>query len=247
MEELYREDLAYIHDAGFGAVAIGAARLLIAELDRAGLRRGPVVDLGCGSGLLARHAVDAGFAVLGVDISAAFIAIARGRVPEAEFRVGSFLSIELPACVAVVAIGEVLSYAFDERNSSRERSELFGRCFAALAPGGLLMFDLAVGDPARASGVLKAFKQGPDWAVMAAPETDETGRLLTRRITSFRQVGALYRRDDETHRLFLDDPAQVLQSLRSAGFESQVLPAYAPEPLPGGVVAFLARKPRTPR
>jgi hypothetical protein len=67
--------------------------------------------------------------------------------------------------------------------------------------------------------------------------------VLTRRITSFRQVNGTYRRDSEIHRLLLVEPDEVLESPRSSGFETRSLPSYGTESLPEGVVAFLARKP----
>lgn len=243
MDDYYRSDLARIHDLGFGDVAEGAARLLLAELAHAGLLRGTVVDLGCGGGQLTRRVVDAGYTALGVDTSAAFLEIARRRVPEAELHLGSCLSVALPPCVAIAAVGEVLSYTFDEGNGSQARADLFRRAWPALSPGGLLVFDVAVRGRARPSGVTRASREGPDWAVMAASEVDATGRMLTRRITSFVREGALYRRDSETHRLELEDPDWVLASLRAAGFEARTLASYGTEALPAGVVAFLARKP----
>jgi 2-polyprenyl-3-methyl-5-hydroxy-6-metoxy-1,4-benzoquinol methylase len=87
----YREDLAYIHDAGFGAPAREAAALLLEELRRQSIRRGLVIDLGCGGGILAEQLAAGGFDVLGIDISEAQIALAQQRVPAGEFRVGSLL------------------------------------------------------------------------------------------------------------------------------------------------------------
>ena len=46
----------------------------------------------------------AGYRVIGVDISAAMIELARQRVPAAEFHVASFLDFQLPACSAITAI-----------------------------------------------------------------------------------------------------------------------------------------------
>jgi ribosomal protein L11 methylase PrmA len=56
----YRDNLGYIHDAGHGAIASDAAERLITELAIAGHTGGTVVDLGCGSGILAGALVKAG-------------------------------------------------------------------------------------------------------------------------------------------------------------------------------------------
>ena len=56
-----------------------------------------MIDLGCGSGILSRAVSEAGYDVLGIDISEAMIAMARQRVPRGQFRVESLLTAELPA------------------------------------------------------------------------------------------------------------------------------------------------------
>jgi hypothetical protein len=45
----YREDLAFINDDGFSDFTAGTTPGILALLRRAGVRRGLVVDLGCGS------------------------------------------------------------------------------------------------------------------------------------------------------------------------------------------------------
>ena len=238
--EAYGSDLAFIHDAGFGDLGRQAAARLIDELAKAGHKKGKVVDIGCGGGILARAVVDAGYEVLGVDISEAMIKQARARVPEGEFRVGSFVSVDLPNCVAVTVIGEVLCYGFDPKNDERAREELFRRIHRVLVPGGLLLFDIATPDRGRPGPPRRIFSEGPDWAVLVEISVEQ--RLLKRCTTSFRQVGELYRRAHEVHRLALLEPEVVLQSLHAVGFDAQVLPAYANAPLPQGLIAFLARK-----
>src|SRR5690349_15705842 len=47
-----------------------------------------VLDVGCGSGLFCVVAAERGARVTGIDATAPFIAIARERVPDADFRVG---------------------------------------------------------------------------------------------------------------------------------------------------------------
>ena len=87
MDQWYKKDLAFIHDVGFSAYALKSASGILQMLERSQIRDGLVVDLGCGSGLWAEKLVQAGYQVLGIDISEAMIDIARSRVPEAEFRV----------------------------------------------------------------------------------------------------------------------------------------------------------------
>ena len=84
----YDADLAFVHDVGFGTFSEKAGPGLIALLEKRGIDRGLVVDLGCGSGIWAAEASRAGYDVLGIDQSEAMIALARKRAPRrAGFRV----------------------------------------------------------------------------------------------------------------------------------------------------------------
>ena len=243
IEDAYRDDLAYIHDAGYGGVALDAAQRLRDELHRCGFLEGTVIDLGCGSGILAHRVCEAGYSVVGIDVSDAMVALAKTRAPAAEFHVGSFVSATLPTCVAAAAIGEVLNYGFDTENGESVRGELFRRVHRALVPGGLWLFDMAGPGRVPPGGPHRAFAEGPDWAVLIEITFEPTTGVLTRHIASLRQVGDLCRRDVEVHRLTLVDRADVLASLRTAGFEAQTISSYGGSGLPPGVLAFLARRP----
>ena len=116
----YRAALAHIHDDGFGFIATGAAKLLLAGLKLQGFSEGLVVELACGSGISSRMVVDGGYDVLGFDMSADMIELAQARVPEARFETVSLYDAELPECVAVTGIGEAFNYRFDERAGEEE-------------------------------------------------------------------------------------------------------------------------------
>ncbi|MFY9574661.1 MAG: class I SAM-dependent methyltransferase, partial [Blastocatellia bacterium] len=65
MKGSYKDDLAYIHDTGFGDFARTAAPGLLEILRTNRIVTGLVVDLGCGSGLWAQALSRAGYEVLG--------------------------------------------------------------------------------------------------------------------------------------------------------------------------------------
>jgi SAM-dependent methyltransferase len=239
--EAYKDDLAYIHDVGFGDYARNSATGLLEILRQAGITTGLVVDLGCGSGLWARELAGAGYDVLGIDISAAMIDIARKRVPHAEFQIASLLKAKLPQCAAVTSLGECFNYLFDKSNSVSQLRRLFRRVFAALNAGGLLIFDIA--EPGRGNGPRRKHIEGPDWAVLIEVDEDTRTSRLTRRITSFRKVGELYTRDEEVHRLQLYKRSEVAKELRDVGFRVRTVRAYGDQPMIDGCVGFVARKP----
>jgi SAM-dependent methyltransferase len=238
----YRDDLAFIHDAGFGHVAQNAAAEVLkrlAPLQKGGFASRLVVDR---SGILAREVSAAGYQVLGFDLSDAMLALAAKCVPRAEFRRESFITAEIPPCLAVTAIGEVFNYLFDRRNRGQRLSVLFDRVHTALCPGGLFLFDLAEPGRVHGSGPQRGYSEGPGWACLYTAEEDRRRKTLTRTITTFRKIGEDYRRHREVHRLRLFPRADVLKQLRDAGFQARILSGYARFRFPSGWAAFLARK-----
>jgi SAM-dependent methyltransferase len=239
----YEEDLAYIHDVGHADFALDSAPGIKRILERSGIREGLIVDLGCGTGLLARKLIDAGYDVFGIDISEAMIEIARKRVPEAEFRVGSLFEVGIPPCEAVTAISEVLNYLFDPENEDLGLSRVFRRVHDSLAAGGVFVFDVLGPGQVQPGTRAKGFSVREDWAVLSEREEDAERGTMERRIVSFRKVGEYYRRFDEVHRVRLYDPAELAAELESAGFLVRTMRAYGDLPLEEGHTAFAAQKP----
>jgi SAM-dependent methyltransferase len=241
MSHAYDTDLAYIHDVGFGAFARNAAPGLLAILHRAGIRDGCVVDLGCGSGIWARELVQAGYDVVGIDLSPAMIALARRRVPRGDFRAESLMTSKLPRCRAVTCLGEPFNYLFDERGGPERLGEVFRRVYAALEPGGAFIFDVA--ELGRNADRQVAYIEGDDWACIVRFETEPERQQLTRHIVAFRKVGRHYRRSEEVHRLQLYRGGALLELLRAAGFRARLVRKYGDFPLPPATVGVIARKP----
>jgi SAM-dependent methyltransferase len=117
---------------------------LIAEvaraLDHAARPVRTVVDLGVGTGALARACLERAPAarVLGIDADADMMAIARARLGRLSRRVtmttGSFLDEALPSCDAMVA-----SYSLHHIRTRRAKQAFYRRCYRALRPGGVLI------------------------------------------------------------------------------------------------------------
>jgi SAM-dependent methyltransferase len=235
----YGPDQAPVHHERFGALSRDAARMLLAELAAGGHRTGTVVDLGCGSGIFARFLTDAGFDVVGVDLSADMVAIARTAAPVARFTVGSVHDFPIPEAIAVVALGEVLNYDTDGRAGLDALGRLARRVRRALAGGGCFLFDVAAPGRAGPTGTYERFLDAPSWSIgVHGREHDAT---LERTITIFRRDGDRYRRVDEHHVLRLYEPGAVRHALEEAGFTVEVRAGYGgPDAFPGWHV-FVAR------
>ncbi|MGQ4808139.1 hypothetical protein NKDENANG_01506 [Candidatus Entotheonellaceae bacterium PAL068K] len=238
----YHDDLAYIHDVGYGDFAHHAAPGLLQILRHQGVTQGLVIDMGCGSGWWARELVQAGYEVLGIDLSASMIGLARQRVPAGEFRIQSLWEAVLPPCDAVTSLGECLNYVCEARHSLDALRQLFQRIYVALRPGGVLVFDLA--EPGRSHGLRQSHREGPDWACIVTYEEDTIHHHLTRRITTFRQVGDAYRRAHEVHRLQLYRGTTIARELRCIGFRVRMVRGYGALRFARSYVGFVALKPR---
>ncbi len=238
----YGTDLAHIHDVGFGEFARQAAPFLLDLLARSGIGAGLVVDLGCGSGIWARALVDAGYDVLGIDISPAMIRLARTRVPEAGFEVGSFTAFDPGACRAVTALGEPLAYLFDGANTRRSLLALCRRVYRALDRGGLFVFDLR--EPSTAAREsYELTRRGDDWSVHCRAEEDTGRRLLTRNLDIRRRVRGVERRSREVHRLRLYRGTEIADELRRVGFRVRLRRSLGSLRLGPAHVALIARRP----
>lgn len=119
---------------------------------------------------------------------------------------------------------------------------LFERVAAALAPGGLLAFDLMV----RASGppmAYRSWRAGRGWAVLVEVAEDRRRHRLVRDITSFvARPGGGWRRDHERHVQAVSARADVERALRAAGFSVRVARRYGEVALAPRRLAFLARR-----
>jgi SAM-dependent methyltransferase len=233
----YGADLARIHHAHFGHVARAAADELVARLAAAGLAAGTVVDLAAGSGLFARRMTDAGYACVGVDISASMLALAREVAPAARFEHGSLWSFALPPCVAVAAIGEALCYATDPAAGLDALAARFRDVYAALAPGGLLVFDVSGPGRSGPSGVRHVTWER-DGDRIEVVEREEGG-ALTRDIQITPRSGEP---THERHVLRTYSPASVMERLGEAGFRAEAPAGWGAQSLAPSWQAFVATK-----
>jgi SAM-dependent methyltransferase len=233
----YRDDLALVHHLGFGFHAEACAAGILVLLEQ--VRGGFVLELGCGTGLLTRHLVEAGHRVVATDASPAMLALARDTAPGAEVRQLVLPEDPLPECDAVVSVGHVLSYLADE--SAVERA--LAAVAEALRPGGVLALDLCdlrYGELRR--GDPSSSRIADDWAIVTRFSLPSPN-LFVREIAAFlRNEDGTWRRDDERHENVLVDTAAVPALLAEHGVQARVSESFGDEKLPDGLVAIVGRK-----
>jgi SAM-dependent methyltransferase len=199
-----------------------------------------VLELGCGSGILTRHLVDAGHRVVATDASSAMLELARETAPGAEeIRQLVLPDDPLPECDAVVSVGHVLSYLPDD--AAIERALIAAA--DALRPGGafaLDLCDLLYGQLRREEP--NHGRVGDSWAIVTRFSLPREN-LFVREIAAFlREEDGRWRRDDERHENVLVETAAVPALLADHGIEARVSNSFGDEELPCGLVAVVGRK-----
>lgn len=116
-------------------------RALLASFAEQTRLLGPIADIGCGPGQVARLLHDLGAAVEGIDLSPAMVAEARRLHPEIAFREGTML--HLP--VADGALGGIVAFYSLIHLTPVEVPRALAEFARALRPGGLLLVSFHVG------------------------------------------------------------------------------------------------------
>lgn len=240
-EPYYQADLARIHHLGFGFHADACAPGILELLADVRARDGLVLEVGCGSGLLTSHLVDAGHRVIATDASPAMLDLARETL-------GGWVPVErltlpddpVPEADAIVSVGHALSYLPDADAIDRALVALAG----ALRPGGVMAIDLCDLEWGRhRRDVRSAGWVGNDWGIVTQFPFEGDDRYIREMTTFTEQPDGSYRRAFERHDNVLVDTSLIPARLASLGLAAEVRSAFGSEELPAGLVAIVARRP----
>jgi SAM-dependent methyltransferase len=236
----YRADLARVHHLGFGFHAEACAPGIVERLAPVRERNGLVVEIGCGSGLLTRHLIDAGLRVIATDASPAMLGLAGAVVPDAEeIRHLTLPDDPIPRADAIVGVGHALNYLPSVHAIERTLVAIA----EALRPGAVLAIDLC--DLAWARARMDASSRGwvgEDWALVTEFSVPEPDRFVRQMAIFTREDDGTWRRDDERHDNVMVDTATVPALLAEHGVEATISPAFGSEELPEGLVAVIGRR-----
>ena len=234
----YRSDLALIHHRGFGFHADACAPGVLALLEPVRRRRGVVVELGCGSGLLTRHLVEAGHRVVATDASPAMLDLARETVPGADVRELRLPDDPIPPADAIVSVGHVLNYLPDA-GAIDEALVAVARALRPDAVLGIDLCDLAFAEARR--GQPTQGWVGDDWAIITETSVPSADRYVRQMATFVRNEDGTWRRDDERHDNVMVATRRVPGLLRNHGVEATIGASFGGEHLPAGLHTVVGR------
>ncbi len=236
----YRSDLALVHHLGYGFHADACAPGILQLLEPVRERGGLVVELGCGSGLLTRHLIDAGHRVVATDASEAMLALARSTVPDAEDIHRLVLPDDpIPEADAIVSVGHVLSYLPD----AAAIDQALAAAADALRPGGALAIDLSDLDANDSRHDLPNHSVVvDDWAIITSYAIPAPDRFVRQIAVFVRNDDGSWRRDDERHENALVDTSLIPALLAKHGVDVTVGTSFGDETLPPGLRTIVGRK-----
>lgn len=141
MDQIPYAKLAVHYDLGWGDFAESSQAFVLGTLSDYGVKSGRIIELACGTGILAIHLARSGYAVVGTDLSPEMIAIAstKGRhVSGVEFAVADMRDLDLaPGFDAALCMFDSLNYLTD----LEDVSEALKSVSSVLNRGGVFIFD----------------------------------------------------------------------------------------------------------
>ncbi|MGC9521668.1 MAG: class I SAM-dependent methyltransferase [Anaerolineae bacterium] len=251
--QAYGEGFAYIYNMRWTHFASAVApniRTFYESTDIAQRSR-KLLDLACGTGQLAVYFLEAGYDVVGLDLSPAMLKHARENAAAyVERGVARFVHGDAADFTLDEQFGLVVS-TFDALNHLPDEDALAG-CFTstyeALLPDGWFIFDLNTRFGLRRWGGISVQDEEDLVLITRGVVAEEEGRAYTQISGFLRRDDGLYRRFSEVAYNTIFDLADVAAMLKKAGFRrahfagSQALDEPLDEPEARGRVFVVAQR-----
>jgi SAM-dependent methyltransferase len=185
---------------------------LLPELERHGLKRGRLLDIGCGTGRAFEPMLRRGWEVHGCDLSPAMLAEARRKFGDAiPLEVADVRELPVFGEFELVwALNDVVNYLFDDG----DLEPAFAGMRANLAAGGLVLFDadtLGLFESSFASGDDERMSVG-EWRWVGSTDRVEPGGIFEARVSG----GGV---EPHVHRERHWTAGQVKAAMEAAGLE----------------------------
>jgi SAM-dependent methyltransferase len=214
--DFYNKELSYIHDRYFTDIAFNASQYILKLLNKDKQKQKTIIDLGCGSGLLAKILTENNYSVIGVDISEQMLEIAKFKAPKAIFINTSLFSFDFPKSDIVCAIGESINYLFDNENNFQLINSLFNKIYNSLLPNGYFIFDILTTDIDKKP--TNKIVDNDYMTIFVEPKVNTKISILERKITFFTKHEKFYKKNQEIHKQYLYNRNEVKQMLEKIGF-----------------------------
>ncbi len=175
-------------------------------------------DVGCGNGYFTRALNKAGYDVVGVDVSAEALSVAKtiavSEGVRCEFFLGDITKLKLGAKVDfITAVNDVINYL-----PKYKAKNAFARVYSALKAGGKFLFDISSEHKIRNILGNNLFADdGDDITYLWFNEQTENGVLMD--LTFFvKGEDGKFSRFDERHEQFAYSEEEIVKLLKEAGF-----------------------------
>ncbi len=179
-----------------------------------------ILDLACGTGSMSVLLAEAGYQVLGADISEEMLTVAAQKaaaleVPPPFFICQPMQRLRLPYRVdAVCCFLDSLNYVTEPEDCRKA----FSRVYDALEEGGVFFFDINTPFKLRGLDGQVFLDENEDSYCVWRAEFDENERICYYGIDLFRRNGALWERSFEQHCEYAYEPEELTLWLKEAGF-----------------------------
>lgn len=204
------------NDVPYPRIASFAQNLLTER----GIAPRSVLDLACGTGAMSVLLAQAGYEVIGVDMSEEMLTMASEKAVALSDNRPFFVRqrmqrLRLPQTVDWVFSGlDSINYLTDPEDCR----ETFRRVYDALSPGGAFLFDINTPEKFRAMDGQIFLDEDDDVFCVWRSEFDEKTRICTYGMDIFQRQGRHWERSQEEHLEYAYEPAQLVEYLTEVGF-----------------------------